>query len=214
MLSQSRIWMLCSLILLLTSLASASLFAPFLSVLEWSQQTSSNETFHELPKRALNPTSCPTGYKNCANLGAPGLCCANSAICAPDQAGHVACCPSGAVCTGAISSIITAGVIASGGSVASTTAAASQPLTASASSSQTTSTSGGGLILASGLSSTSTSPGTTTTIASNSAAATSGGGFIIVGTSTAATLGSNAVRSFSTPFIVKAIVSLLELLPL
>ncbi|KAH0349949.1 hypothetical protein KCU81_g2593, partial [Aureobasidium melanogenum] len=211
MLSQSRIWMLCSLLLLLSSLASASLFAPFLSVLEWSQQTSSNETFHELPKRALNPTSCPTGYKNCANLGAPGLCCANSAICAPDQAGHVACCPSGAVCTGAISSIITAGVIASGGSVASTTAAASQPLTASASSSQTTS--GGGLILASGLSTTGTSSATTT-VASNSAAATSGGGFIIVGTSTAATLGSNAVRSLRSPFIIQAIVSLLELLPL
>ncbi|KAG9825565.1 hypothetical protein KCU98_g15698, partial [Aureobasidium melanogenum] len=214
MLSQCRIWMLCNLLLLLTSLASASLFSPFLSVLEWSQQTSSNETFHDLPKRALDPTSCPTGYKNCANLGAPGLCCANSVICAPDQAGHVACCPSGAVCTGAISSIITAGVIASGGSVASTTAAASQPLTASASSSQTTSTSGGGLILASGLSTTSTSPVTTTTIASNSAAATSGGGFIIVGTSTAATLGSSAVRSLRTPYIVQAIVSLLELLPL
>ncbi|KAG9997889.1 hypothetical protein KCU78_g16721, partial [Aureobasidium melanogenum] len=214
MLSQCRIWMLCNLLLLLTSLASASLFSPFLSVLEWSQQTSSNETFHDLPKRALDPTSCPIGYKNCANLGAPGLCCANSAICAPDQAGHVACCPSGAVCTGAISSIITAGVIASGGSVASTTAAASQPLTASASSSQTTSTSGGGLILASGLSTTSTSPVTTTTIASNSAAATSGGGFIIVGTSTAATLGSSAVRSLRTPYIVQAIVSLLELLPL
>ncbi|KAG9627506.1 hypothetical protein KCU64_g18267, partial [Aureobasidium melanogenum] len=214
MLSQCRIWMLCCLLLLLTSLASASLFSPFLSVLEWSQQTSSNETFHDLPKRALDPTSCPTGYKNCANLGAPGLCCANSAICAPDQAGHVACCPSGAVCTGAISSIITAGVIASGGSVASTTAAASQPLTASASSSQTASTSGGGLILASGLSTTSTSPATTTTIASNSAAAISGGGFIIVGTSTAATLGSNAVRSLRTPFMIQAIVSFLELLPL
>lgn len=191
MLSQSRLWHLCSILLLLTSLAEASLFSPFLSVLEWSQ-TSSNETFHELPKRALDPTSCPTNYKNCAAIGAPGLCCANSAICAPDQAGHVACCPSGAVCTGAISSIITGGVIASGGSVASTTAAASQPLTASASSSRTTATSGGGLIVASGLSTTGTSPATT------GSAATTGGGFIIVGTSTAATLGSNAERNLQT----------------
>ncbi|KAK6007931.1 hypothetical protein QM012_004745 [Aureobasidium pullulans] len=212
MLSQSRIWMFFGLLLLSIPLARASLFSPFLSVLEWSQQTSSNETFHELPKRALNPTSCPTGYKNCANLGAPGLCCANSAICAPDQAGHVACCPSGAVCTGAISSIITAGVIASGGSVASTTAAASQPLTASASSSRTTAPSGGGLILASGLSTTGTSSATNTP--SGSAAATTGGGFIIVGTSTAATLGSSAVRNVDTPFIIRAIVGLLELLPL
>jgi len=193
MLSRSGLWHLCSLLLLLTSLAEASLFSPFLSVLEWSQQTSSNETFHhELPKRALDPTSCPTNYKNCASIGAPGLCCANSAICAPDQAGHVACCPSGAVCTGAISSIITGGVIASGGSVASTTAAASQPLTASASSSRTTPTSGGGLIVASGLSTTGTSPATT------GSAATTGGGFIIVGTSTAATLGSHAERNLQT----------------
>lgn len=225
MLSQSRFWSLCSILLLLTSLAEASLFSPFLSVLEWSQ-TDSNETFHELPKRALDPTSCPTNYKNCAAIGAPGLCCANSAICAPDQAGHVACCPSGAVCTGAISSIITSGVIASGGSVASTTAAASQPLTASASSSRTTATSGGGLIVASGLSTTGSSPATT-------GSATTGGGFIIVGTSTAATLGSNAERNLQTvrdpcfphsssptrtdtaqPFIVQAIIGLLGFLPL
>lgn len=220
MLSQSRLWSLCSILLLLISLAEASLFSPFLSVLEWSQ-TDSNETFHELPKRALDPTSCPTNYKNCAGIGAPGLCCANSAICAPDQAGHVACCPSGAVCTGAISSIITGGVIASGSSVVSTTAAASQPLTASASSSRTTATSGGGLIVASGLTTTGTSPATT------------GGGFIIVGTSTAATLGSNAERNLQTvrdprfplsssptrtdtaqPFIVQAIIGLLGFLPL
>lgn len=193
MLSQSRLWSICSILLLLTSLANASLFSPFLSVLEWSQETSSNETFHELAKRALDPTSCPTGYKNCSNIGAPGLCCANSAICAPDQAGHVACCPSGAVCTGAISSIITGGVIAPGGSVASTTAAASQPLTASASSSRTTATSGGGLVVASGLSATTGNSPTTT-----GSAATSGGGFIIVGTSTAATLGSGATRNLQT----------------
>jgi hypothetical protein len=196
MLSQSGVWCLCSILLLLTSLANASLFSPFLSVLEWSQETSSNETIHELPKRALDPTSCPTGYKNCAGIGAPGLCCANSAICSPDQAGHVACCPSGAVCTGSISSIITSGVIAPGGSVASTTAAASQPLTASVSSSRTTPTSGGGLIIASGLSASGTSPATTT-IGSGSAA-TTGGGFIIVGTSTAATLGSGAERNLHT----------------
>ncbi|CAD0094859.1 unnamed protein product [Aureobasidium vineae] len=211
MLPQSRVWTLCSVLLLLTSLASASLFAPFLSVPDWSQQTSSNETSYDLVKRALDPTSCPTGYKNCANIGAPGLCCTNSAICAPDQAGHVACCPSGAVCTGAISSIITAGVIASGGSVASTTAAASQPLTASASSSRATATSGGGLIVASGLSTTGTSPVTTT---GASGAATTDGGFIIVGTSTAATLGSSAGRTVHTPIIVQAIISLLGFLPL
>ena len=188
-------------LLLMLSPAHASFFSPFLSVLDsLSQQTVSNQTFHELAKRAVDPTSCPTGHKACSNIGAPGLCCANSAVCAADQAGHVACCPSGAACTGSISSVITSGVIASGGSAVSTTAAASQPLSASAasssslSSSQTTS-SGNGLIVASGHT-------TTTSEGANSAAATTTDGFILVGSSTAATLGSDAMRNVQTVSLV------------
>lgn len=191
---QSHLSSLFTVLLVFVSLTNASLFSPFLSVLDWSQQTAFNETLHQVAKRAVDPTSCPTGYKNCANIGAPGLCCANSAICAPDQAGHVACCPSGAACTGSISSIITGGVIASGGSAVTTTTAASQPLTVSPSLSQTTATSGGGLIIASGHSTTATSP-VTTTVASG---ATTDGGFVLVGSSTAATLGSSAVRNIHT----------------
>jgi hypothetical protein len=194
MLSTSRLPALCSVFLLLhvTTTTQASLFSPLLSVLDWS---ASNETsiHRELRfKRAeINPTSCPTGYKNCANIGAPGLCCANSAVCSPDQAGHVACCPSGAACTGSISSIITGGVVAAGGSAVSTTttAAASQPLTASGSSSPSTATSGNGLIVASGHG----SP-TTTAAATDSTE----GGFVLVGTSTAATLGSSGMRNVQT----------------
>ncbi|KAI5200924.1 hypothetical protein E4T39_05510 [Aureobasidium subglaciale] len=205
---QSRVLVLLFSVLgLLTCFANASLFSPFLSVLDWSQQTPPNQTFHDLPKRAIDPTSCPTGYKNCANLGAPGLCCANSAVCAPDQAGHVACCPSGAACTGSISSIITSGVIASGGSLRST-ATASPPLTVSVSSATSVATSGGGLIVASGL-------GTTSSATSSSAAATTtGDGFILVGSSTAATLGSSAVRNAQLPYIAHFIIGLLELLAL
>ncbi|OJD37708.1 uncharacterized protein BKCO1_6000212 [Diplodia corticola] len=56
-------------------------------------------------------TTCPASYSACAALGAPGLCCHRSSNCAVDQAGHVACCPSGAVCTGSIraSSTVAAG---------------------------------------------------------------------------------------------------------
>ncbi|KER00298.1 hypothetical protein AUEXF2481DRAFT_24639 [Aureobasidium subglaciale EXF-2481] len=206
----SRVLLLFSILELLTCFASATLFSPLLSVLDWSQQVPSNQTFHDLPKRAIDPTSCPTGYKNCANLGAPGLCCANSAVCAPDQAGHVACCPSGAACTGAISSIITSGVIASGGSLRST-ATASPPLTVSASSATSIATSGGGLIIASGHGTTSSAI-TTTASSAATATTTTGDGFILVGSSTAATIGSSAVRNAQLPYIAHLIIGLLELL--
>ncbi|CAD0043804.1 unnamed protein product [Aureobasidium pullulans] len=173
---QSHLSSLVTVLLVFVSLTNASLFSPFLSVLDWSQQTASNETLHQVAKRAVDPTSCPTGYKNCANIGAPGLCCANSAICAPDQAGHVACCPSGAACTGSISSIITG---------------ASDCIAILFSDNRNL---WGGLIIASGHSTTATSP-VTTTVASG---ATTDGGFVLVGSSTAATLGSSAVRNIHT----------------
>lgn len=54
----------------------------------------------ELVKRQGN--GCANNYFNCAGLGAPGLCCPRTAVCSADQAGHVACCPQGAACTGAL----------------------------------------------------------------------------------------------------------------
>ncbi|KAL1620190.1 hypothetical protein SLS56_009781 [Neofusicoccum ribis] len=61
---------------------------------------------HDLKKRqtttSTGGTACPTSYRACAALGAPGLCCSVDSNCAVDQAGHVACCPDGAVCTGTI----------------------------------------------------------------------------------------------------------------
>ncbi|KAF2088971.1 hypothetical protein K490DRAFT_64187 [Saccharata proteae CBS 121410] len=47
-------------------------------------------------------TTCPTSYSACSALGAPGLCCKRNTNCAVDQAGHVACCPKNAACTGTI----------------------------------------------------------------------------------------------------------------
>lgn len=66
---------------------------------------------HDLKKRQATSssssssrggTTCPTSYTACAALGAPGLCCKRDSSCAVDQAGHVACCPTGAVCTGSL----------------------------------------------------------------------------------------------------------------
>ncbi|KAK7536254.1 uncharacterized protein J3D65DRAFT_627931 [Phyllosticta citribraziliensis] len=62
-------------------------------------------------------TTCPTSYSACAALGAPGLCCRRNTNCALDQAGHVACCPVNAACTGTIRGSSVAG----GYSVSTTT---------------------------------------------------------------------------------------------
>jgi len=71
--------------------------------------------------RRQNDDTCPSSYNNCANIGAPGLCCAPSARCSADAAGHVACCPRGAACTGTIGAIKTGTSTGTGtGSAAST----------------------------------------------------------------------------------------------
>lgn len=56
----------------------------------------------ELLKRQ---TGCATGYAACVNINQPGLCCATTAYCSADGAGHPACCRSGAACTGTINPI-------------------------------------------------------------------------------------------------------------
>ncbi|KGY15893.1 hypothetical protein PABG_11139 [Paracoccidioides brasiliensis Pb03] len=43
---------------------------------------------------------CPAGFNSCALLGAAGACCQSNAVCSRDDANHIACCPSGSMCTG------------------------------------------------------------------------------------------------------------------
>ncbi|KAL2865497.1 uncharacterized protein BJX67DRAFT_358107 [Aspergillus lucknowensis] len=43
--------------------------------------------------------NCPGGYSLCDGSG---VCCRTNAICTSDEADHVACCPSGASCTGTL----------------------------------------------------------------------------------------------------------------
>lgn len=45
---------------------------------------------------------CPAGYNSCAFLKAPGACCQRDTICSRDDANNIACCPTGADCTGRI----------------------------------------------------------------------------------------------------------------
>lgn len=88
----------------------APFIPPFLDELDFitssnaSSELSSNANVQrekELRKRG----SCPTDYHSCATLAADGSgsCCTKNAICSLDFASQVACCPSGAVCTGTIS---------------------------------------------------------------------------------------------------------------
>ena len=80
----------------------------------------SQQQLHELFRRQ-DSDACPSSYNNCENIGAPGLCCSPSARCSADAAGHVACCPRGAACTGTIGGIVTGGSTSSGSGVASAT---------------------------------------------------------------------------------------------
>jgi hypothetical protein len=121
----------------------------------------SQQQLHELFRRQDSDT-CPSGYNNCSNIGAPGLCCSPSARCSADAAGHVACCPRGAACTGTI------------GSIATTTGSGSG--TSSVTSSGTASS---GLLVPASTTQSATATGLTTT-----------GGFVLDGTETVATPGA------------------------
>ncbi|MCJ1367380.1 hypothetical protein MMC16_006513 [Acarospora aff. strigata] len=57
------------------------------------------QVLNDLGKRQNN---CPVGANSCSNLGDAGACCTSNTNCQLDQAGRVACCPIGALCTGTI----------------------------------------------------------------------------------------------------------------
>ena len=131
---------------------------------------------HDLLKRQFSNT-CPTNFKDCANLGAPNLCCASAAVCSPDFAGNVACCPSGAACSGTIAGVITAGTVNSVGSFIPT---------------GTTTAGGAGATTTNvfGVSTTTSAvlvPASTATTVGDGGTTGSGTGFIIAGSSTVAT---------------------------
>ncbi|PYI12418.1 hypothetical protein BO78DRAFT_301599 [Aspergillus sclerotiicarbonarius CBS 121057] len=58
------------------------------------------EVLQLLRKRSDN---CPYGYDPCSNLGHSNICCSDGTICTRDAAENIACCPTGASCTGTLS---------------------------------------------------------------------------------------------------------------
>ena len=120
-------------------------------------------SFEELAKRQ----TCPSGDANCGN----GACCKAGSTCTSDPSGHVACCPTTAICTGTIN-IGTATTLVAGGG-ATTTASSSVFLVTGSS----TASSGTGILF----------PSTTTAIASTAGATAAsfpggvGGGSTVAG---------------------------------
>src|SRR5436190_2127283 len=55
-----------------------------------------------LSPRQNNNGNCPQDTHSCASISYPGFCCINSARCALDNAGHIACCPNGITCVGTV----------------------------------------------------------------------------------------------------------------
>jgi hypothetical protein len=99
------------LFLLTTVHASPSNFAGFIKAFQEEATLEGNDTLPagELLKRQ---SGCASGYNACAGIGAPGLCCGSDSVCSADAAGHVACCPLNAACTGTIGGGVQATVTA------------------------------------------------------------------------------------------------------
>jgi hypothetical protein len=172
-------------------------FQPFLSAFPLSvsdyiapqqnNETAESDSRHDLLRRQFSNT-CPTGFSNCANMGAPQLCCITDAVCSADYAGNVACCPTGAACSGTIGGVITAGTVDSSGYLVGAGGATTTGPTGAASTSfqfaQSTTTTTSSQLSVAGL-----VPATTQSTVGNGDATTSGGGFVLNGGSTVATPG-------------------------
>ncbi|KAK6529302.1 hypothetical protein TWF281_008479 [Arthrobotrys megalospora] len=56
----------------------------------------------QLFRRQNNNGNCAQNTHSCAPISYPAFCCPNTARCALDNSGHIACCPNGITCVGTI----------------------------------------------------------------------------------------------------------------
>ncbi|KAL4860410.1 hypothetical protein BDV12DRAFT_209512 [Aspergillus spectabilis] len=73
---------------------------PFDSPVTASPET--NKRAYDILQLLKRDGNCPGGYSPCDNLDNAGVCCRTDSICTSDEANHIACCPSGASCTGTL----------------------------------------------------------------------------------------------------------------
>ncbi|PWY80641.1 hypothetical protein BO70DRAFT_429667 [Aspergillus heteromorphus CBS 117.55] len=89
-----------------TALSTTTTAAPSIDTIPFNSPHSADaswrafEVLQLLRKRSDN---CPSGYDPCSNLGRSNLCCQDGTRCTRDAADNVACCPTGASCTGTLS---------------------------------------------------------------------------------------------------------------
>ncbi|KAJ9376547.1 hypothetical protein DTO063F5_8716 [Paecilomyces variotii] len=69
----------------------------------WSDPTIDKRAAEVLDILLKRDDNCPSGYNACTALGNSGACCRDGTICSLDAASHIACCPTGASCTGSLS---------------------------------------------------------------------------------------------------------------
>ena len=127
-----------------TSPTTCRFIAPFI---DQSRSYIANHEDHLLELFRRQQNNCPIGYNSCSRLGANNVCCSVSAVCSADAANDVACCPSGAHCTGTIGAtgvatgtMTNTATAAGGGFVfgSATTTATTGPITSSARTPQST----------------------------------------------------------------------------
>ncbi|KAL2828924.1 hypothetical protein BDW59DRAFT_142514 [Aspergillus cavernicola] len=73
---------------------------PFAHPLTASPET--NRRAYNILQLLKRDGNCPSGYSACDDLGNSDICCQTDSICTSDEENHIACCPSGASCTGTL----------------------------------------------------------------------------------------------------------------
>lgn len=93
-------WCFIALSLISTALSAENDTSPFYPPKEAQAETNrrAHVVLQVLNKRVAN--NCPSGYNPCSNLNNLNICCKHDSRCSRDAADNIACCPTGASCTG------------------------------------------------------------------------------------------------------------------
>lgn len=123
-------------VIVTTFLASAIGFSPF---------EPPTAVWHHEGYLFQRQDQCTSSQHFCPGTDGNSGCCSNDSQCAADDAGHIACCPSGAVCTGQLGGVANTGATSAGAQPTTPAIGASTPTTQAAS---TTNANGGPTVVA------------------------------------------------------------------
>ena len=66
------------------------------------QNAQTNKRAFEILRILKRQDDCPGGHSACSNMGKSDICCRDGTNCSRDAADNIACCPTGAKCTGSL----------------------------------------------------------------------------------------------------------------